>query len=460
MTHLTGYNTTLMPAGAYPYYEVPAQSTAAPEEFERRMPTFLGVAAGLFLGSVCLASSASEQLSWIPQLVGVGLSVCWLVVGLMIMGQPIRWSRPITLYMAYFIWACTGFLVTIEMEYFLTMWKTTLKVVLITFVVFQCVRTRKDFLFCCLAIGITSIIVIVEGRESIVRAAQYAGGERGAVAKARASETLLSNANHLGIFSVLVIGCGMACLMGYKNLLMKILGSLAMIAGLYLVAASGSRTAMVGLATGSAALYFYHFRKAGQGNLGRKLFLTVMGIGVLAGTTYYVSTLPFFFRLQSVVTEKDAREKEPRYVYFFKSLEVVAEHPVVGLGIGGFSLHRLGKSYGSLGQYTHSSISETLSATGLPGFGLYYGSQLAMFLLIRRTRKLALPKRDLAAVNMIMAILWITLAFGVVAVLMYDRFLWPFLGACCGYLCYLNQMYGHTAPSPAYAVATYPPVRR
>ncbi len=454
MTQYTGYNPAIAPARRYAYYFEPAEEAAAPPEvIEKRMPTFLGIVAGVFLGSVCLASAASEKYSWIPQLVGVGASFLWLVVGLIILGQPIRWVRPITLYMGYFAWACTGFLITTNMDYFFVMWQTTLKVVLITVVMMQCVRTRKDFLFCCLCICITSIIVIAEGRESITRAIQYSGGERGAVAKARASDTLLSNANHLGIFAVLVIACGMSCLMGYKNVILKACGVIAVTAGLYLVAASGSRTAMVGLATGCAALYFYHFRKAGQGSIGKKLFLTVMGTMLLIGTAYYVSTLPFFFRLQSVVTEKSAREKEPRYVYFFKSLEVVAEHPVVGLGIGGFSIHRLGKSYGSLGQYTHSSISETLSATGLPGFLLYYGGLVALFNMIRRTRKLNLPPKDLAAVNIMMTAWWIVMAFGVVAVLMYDRLTWPFLGACCGYLWTLNRQYGPHGSAPAAASA-------
>jgi hypothetical protein len=88
----------------------------------------LGVATGLYLLSVITMSTASENVSWIPQLVGVGLGLLWVVVGVLVKGQSIAWSRPITFFVLYYIWATLGILVTIDPDYFLNIYMTGVKV--------------------------------------------------------------------------------------------------------------------------------------------------------------------------------------------------------------------------------------------------------------------------------------------------------------------------------------------
>jgi hypothetical protein len=446
MNHVPAYDLALRPPSMGYYY--PA-AVPEPADAEPRMPTCLGVCAAIFVGSVCIFSAAGEQYSWIPQLIAVLVAITWLVGGMIILGQPIRWSKPIVYYVLYFLWASVTILVTTNVEYWYIIWRTTAKVVVITVIVSQCVRTRKDLLACCLAICLSSFLVAFLGKQAVVQALEYSRGFRGAIADARAGTTLLGNAVNLGVYGVFVMICATFCLIGYRHFALKALALASAVAGFYLVAASGSRSAMLGMVVGAVTLYWYYIRKLGTGDLAKKAFVIAFALCFLAGTTYAVMQLPFFFRMKETIANPHFRQKEPRYVYFFNALGAVAERPLLGLGMGGFALHRLGTNARGEGHFSHSTISETLAATGVPGFALYYGSALALYLQLRRLRKQALPPREAACVDLIMAMFWVYLTIGVVLTLMYHRLVWPFLGACCGYLWNLDRRATQRPPAGA-----------
>jgi O-antigen ligase len=67
-------------------------------------------------------------------------------------------------------------------------------------------------------------------------------------------------------------------------------------------------------------------------------------------------------------------------------------HPVFGLGAGEFGNYE-GKERGRIGggwSTSHNSYSEISADTGLPGIFLYLAGTVSAFLLLQRTRKLAL----------------------------------------------------------------------
>jgi hypothetical protein len=414
---------------------------------EPKMPTMLGAASAAFLMSTCLASTASEAVSWIPQVVALGVGALWICVGLILQGQRIRWIRPITLYMLFCGWACTGIIVTIDQEYFLATLKTYWKVALITWVLSQTIRTRKDVLACCMAIALSSIVVAILGRDQIDKALA-AHTVIGDAAKARANETLLGNANYLGMFAALVALCGLTCFLAYRNLILKGLAVAGVLSGLYLIAASGSRTSMLGLACGVAATFIFHFRKLGFSSMTAKLAAVVFGLGLLVGTGVFITKLPFFYRMVDVLSSKEELMKEPRVRYFFTALEVIGESPVFGLGLGGFALNRLGKGSKGHAHYSHTSVAETLSTTGLTGFFIYFWSLFAMFQLIRRVRKLDLPKDERLVANMIMAVFAMIISFNAVAIVDTHRLIWPLCGGFAAYLWNVQQKYAMTSVSP------------
>jgi O-antigen ligase/polysaccharide polymerase Wzy-like membrane protein len=452
MSQMTGYGSSLVPS---PQYRRPRPSAVAlpvaesliSDPPEGRFPTILGFLTAAYLVSVCTMSAGA--VSWVPQVVGIILGVSWVVIGLFLKAQPIRWAWTMTFFFLYLVWAGTGFFITENQEYFMVLYGTQIKVCLVTWVCFQCVKTRRDFLLCCLFLGIAGGFVLVQGLDSIIRAVEFSGGRE--TKESRASGTLLSNANTLGQFGVIVIFGVSACLMGYKSKIVRVLCVLLGIAGLYIVTASGSRMAMLGVVTLAAAVYWYHFRKAGGSAFGRRIMLVIMGILLVAGSIVFVTKMPLFYRLVDVFSSKENLQKEPRIEYFFRAMDVTAEHPMIGLGMGGFAIAGLGRSAKGHGHYSHSSISETLAATGIPGFLIYFSGLLTLFVLLRQTRTLNLSGPDKAAVNVIMAFFWVILLFNTVGVQDQDRLLWPLTGAALGYVWNLRQRYSYTAPNLAAA---------
>lgn len=447
MTQMTGYRPPLVPSRQYrpPRWSgagQPSAESVAPDAIEGRFPTILGFLTAAYLVSVCTMSAG--DVSWVPQVVGIILGVSWVVIGLFLKAQPIRWSWTVTLFFLYVAWAGTGLLITLNPEYFMILYGTMLKVCLVTWVCFQCVKTRRDFLLCCLFLGFAGLFVLIQGLDSIIRAVEFSGARESK--ESRASGTLLSNANTLGEFGVMVIVGMTACLMGYKSALARTLCVFLGIAGLYIVTASGSRMAMLGVVTLAAAVYWFHFRKAGGSALGRRIMLVIMGMFLVAGSIVFVTKMPLFFRLQEVFSSMDNFRKEPRVEYFFRALDVTTEHPMLGLGVGGFAIAGLGKTAKGHGHYSHSTISETLAATGIPGFLIYFGCLASLFVLLRQTRSLNLPPLDRAAVNVIMALFWVLLLFNAVSVMDQNRLVWPLTGAALGYVWNLRQQYSRTAP--------------
>jgi O-antigen ligase len=151
--------------------------------------------------------------------------------------------------------------------------------------------------------------------------------------------------------------------------------------------------------------------------------------------------------LQKTATNLNEILNEPRLVYFITALGITAEHPIFGLGVGGFALGRYGVTREeNAGHYSHSTISETLSCNGIPGFLLYFGSRIALYKVLKRTQRLPLPERDRSVVDLLFSFFWSILLFDAVSMTFQHRLMWPLLGAACGYLWNLNRIYGQPAP--------------
>ena len=421
-----------------------AVGDAAPPR-ERALPSLAALAAGCYLISVPLLSSWKETTAWIPQVVGLGAGLTWLVFGLVMGKTGVAWTRPILYYMAWAAWAATGLMVTINLEYFYINYRALAKVVAITWVVSQCVRTRADLLACLLMLGLTGFMVFYTGVDEILRAAAYQGSREKVGSRVEAD--LLSNANSMGMFGMAVLLSCLTAFWGFRARFFKLLSVAGTPIALYMIAASGSRMTMVGVMVAGATMYWYHLRKMGGQGVDRKLAMLILGTLIAIGSIIFVAKNPFFFRLRAAFADSDAVQKQPRTLYFFRGMQATAENPVFGLGLGGFAAHGLG-GRGSKGHFSHSVVTETLSCTGIPGFLLYFASQFAFYNLVRKLRKAPLPKWDMATVNMLMVVFWTFFIMNLASVPMADRLLWPLFGAFCGYLFALKKRY-LDAPRPA-----------
>lgn len=455
MTRMGGYPATLVRRDFYrrplarrtdPATDAPAGELLPSAPAESSLPSFLGILTGLYYVSTVSLSSASYELSWVPQLIGALLGVVWIVVGLCLQGHRIRWSWPVTMLLMYAAWTCTGFLVTADLDYFLSSYQLLLKISVVTWICLQTVRTRRDLMACFIMLGFTTIVVLYQGIDALVKSVELAG-VRG-VKGARAGTELLTNANSLGQLGVLTLIGAVACIMGHKNLFMRILAIGFGGACIYIIAASGSRMAMIAVVLFAGSIYWFHFRKSGSSTLGRRIVLMFLALFLAFGSIFFLKKMPFFYRFEEAFQSKESLEKEPRVEYFFRALNATAEHPVLGLGMGGFAIARLGENAKHVGHFSHSSISETLSCTGIPGFLIYFSAYFAMYRLIRKTRRLPLPPQDKTMMDIIMSLFSVLILFNIVAIMEQDRMVWPLTGAVLGYTGYLYDRYSRLMPRP------------
>jgi hypothetical protein len=391
------------------------------------MPGILGVAAGLYIASVPLFSFIG-QFSWIPQVVGVFLGIAWLLFGAFGRGGLI-WSAPILLYVGWAAWAgFSGVIVTDFTDRFLPRLTTIAKVVAVTWLVAQCVRSRSDLMLLFLCLALTAPIVFYLNRGDILATTKYTRDL--ALSEGTAKETTLGNPNTLAMYGVVVLAASTACVLAYRSVMLRSVAAIGLPCGLYFIAASGSRKGMISIVVLAAMLYWYHFRLIGRKNLSRKIAMTVFGIGILIGAVYFLSKIPTVFRLTESI---DARviQNEPRVVYFVRGMEALMANPLAGMGLGGFGASGLA---GRRDHYTHSTITETLVATGLPGFLLYAGSFVSLYALLRAVRRQAAPGSELALVNVLLVFYWTVVFNSITHVMINDRLVWPILGGAIGYL--------------------------
>lgn len=444
MTRLDGnhfVHTQLQPQA----YFAGAWVQTVPEDSEPRYPGVLAVAVSVYLISVPLLSAAERYaVPWVPQVIAVGVVLSWLVFGV-VQGRRLVLSKPIMLYIAWLLWATSGFLVSSWPDWFLVRFITTAKVVLITWVCCQCVRTRADLLFCFLVTGSASLFIFYEGVDEILRAAAYQGESQ--AERAAKGVTLISDPNQLAIATTVLLFTNLICFLSYRSIFLKLLALAPVPCALYLLAASGSRTGMVGMLIAVLGIFWFHFRRAGAGDSSKRLVMVLIGLVFLAGAAIFVVKSPFFFRLSKTLSSTHEVSRQPRLVYTIRGIKATAKRPIFGLGLGGFASS--GLSGWKTMHFSHSTLAETLSCTGVPGFLLYYGGQLALYMLLRKVRKATLPPRDQTIVNLLMAMFFLLQFINLVLVMFTDRLIWPLMGAVCGYLEHLRRRYVNAPAQPA-----------
>lgn len=412
-------------------------------EAEPKYPGVLALVVALYLVSTALLSSAVRyNVSWLPQAIAVGVFPAWLVFGLA-QRRPLVLSKPIMLYLAWTVWACSGLLVPGTGIRYQTNLITLSKVVAITWLCTQCVRSRSDLLFCLLVLSLSAIAIYVEGADAIIKSAAYRGESE--VGRVSVGATLIGNANGLAITADIFLLGNLTCFLAARRLIAKLFSLIPVPFVLYLIAASGSRTGLIGLLFIAIGTYWFHFRKIEVAALSRKLGTILMGILIAAGAIYFVVNSPFFFRLAKTFSSKEEAMKQPRFVYTLVALQATARAPIFGLGLGGFASHALS---GIKAHYSHSTVAEVAVCTGLPGFFIYFGGQLAFYLLIRRARNTDLPPQDKTVANMMMVLFFALQFFNLVSVNYFDRLIWPLTGAICGYLEYLRRRYASESAHP------------
>jgi O-antigen ligase len=171
--------------------------------------------------------------------------------------------------------------------------------------------------------------------------------------------------------------------------LLRVLGGAALLYGTYLILASGSRGAMLGLV---AACGFVLMKSGGRARLA-VLVLLAISLGLM------IALLPgaVLSRLSSFSAENGSRNEETQSAALRKrllteGLMTTVVHPLFGVGAGQFgNFQGTEKKEGAehvVGYINaHNSYVQISADTGIPGILLYMGGVISPFLLLLRTWK-------------------------------------------------------------------------
>lgn len=394
-------------------YDVPSP----PRE---RIPP-VAILAGLFI-------LATVTFSSLPGFNYVAKGIGWILAlayAMHIFRRRTRIPGELYVYLAWFLWAGgTGALITTVPILFWGKLQTVFQIMVLLAILSGFTQNRKVLSFNLVMFLIAAFIVC---------GLSFASGEyrRAETGDERLAGTL--GANGFGIVMVMATAC-MAYLWMLPTRFGKGLKYALLIPGMAVSAVtivlSGSRKSLVGLALFYVAWVFYCYRKQ-MFKSGRILIVVFLGIGLGGYGIYRVSRgTQLADRMtrtwQFLTGEGDRGGGEERLELYRIAGEVIAEHPLVGVGLDHYKLHSAGIS-------AHSEYAEITADTGLIGAALYFPWYFILWWRCGKIRKWSLDPNEYHIAGLIRALIVVLLVFGFGAWFYDNKFSWIVMGSLIGY---------------------------
>jgi O-antigen ligase len=177
----------------------------------------------------------------------------------------------------------------------------------------------------------------------------------------------------------------------------RLIGIAAMAALMVVIVETGSRGAMLALLA-TIPFLIMQYSMANRLRIGAILALLIL-LGFMLAPTLAVERLELLFESDNQPTsETELRSQqaaeastESRKTVLRRSLEITAQHPLVGVGIGMFVIaeNDIAVSEGLLGTWrgTHNTYTQVSSETGIPGLVLFVGILAMDWRAMRALRK-------------------------------------------------------------------------
>jgi O-antigen ligase len=280
-------------------------------------------------------------------------------------------------YTTWVAWAIiTGYAVAIDPYSFWNNSKVTFQIMVMVWIIYAILRTRKT-------VNVVLLAIVVGGLIQI--AAVWLGQtDMAAAAEAERQMGLTDNPNSLGFRMIWCVLCGLMFwqVQGRWRILFRAgIFSLIPIAA-FVILSTGSRKSFLALVF---ALLSWAVFASSTGNRMAAYLVRLFIAGILTGIL--VAVMPFVInntvvgkRFEQFFNEGQgsivaAAKTHRRYDMYGEAVELFLEHPLFGVGLDNFKL------YSFYNASSHSDYMEPLANTGLIGFLLYqsfYG-----FLLFR-----------------------------------------------------------------------------
>lgn len=223
-----------------------------------------------------------------------------------------------------------------------------------------------------------------------------------------AAGSSIANANDYAAILILVMPAIAYSTMGKgSSMFFRIIGLLALALGSFLVLSTGSRGALISI--GISAIYLL---KVSPG----KIRLAIL-IGIPVAALIAIPFLPAeasqrlgsLFSSQSEADEA-AASKQERTALLMASLQITAQHPLLGTGPGTFEVNEAqeAKSRGQRGMWheSHNSYTQISSECGVPALICYLSGIVMSFLVFQRGRKS--PDPNIRSVSSVLGLMLVS----------------------------------------------------
>lgn len=384
---------------------------------------------GAYLFSVpAFSYSETMNLTFIPQIIAA--CVVMLAIFDILKTGNFNLSSNIKLYGYFVLWTAIAFILADDWTYG-ELLLTLIKVGFIVLAVNQLIKNEKDFLTA-ITIFNFSIVLVFYFNQDLISNLQKANKVTG---EDRFAGTL-TNANAAAMYALSILWSGITLLFSTgTKIFIKILTVLTVAVALWIIVYSGSKKGLIGVVL-FAVFTGWLFIQENKHSFWKTLLASILALALISLTLYYVYNSPFFDRMQNMVSG-DPHSTAHRIYLINTAIETWLEGGktfLAGVGNGNF------KDMNILGKYSHSTITETLVASGIIGFLLYFGS---LFFLIRQfnhLRKITLGSRHFSTVFFCLILILLFLFFNSAAVMYDSRDFWPLMGVMSSYGMYISRL--------------------
>jgi len=243
----------------------------------------------------------------------------------------------------------------------------------------------------------------------------------------------LSNANAFAVLVAVGLALSLGSIVGARTLLARAVYVGLAAFFLYLVAETGSRMGMVASLVAMVVIYACHQATSSIRNVGKSLGILLLGVGVLAGSLYFLTSSQFASRLEALTEGAEKGDfsavgdnsLRSRVMLMEKALELALENPLIGVGLDVY--RTAGIEYRTIGNNSHSNYLEILASTGILGGVLFFAMYFCWWQRLFRLRYLLKDPDYARRYTITTAIATQVLVFDLAWVSYYEKLTWILL---------------------------------
>jgi O-antigen ligase len=305
------------------------------------------------------------------------------IVTLLLQGSALRAPAFLWLFAAWLLWASVGYATT---RYPDDVWDSLIehgKVLLVALVAVNALRTETQLRYYMLFLLIT--FVLFPARSTLVN---YVTGNT--LFGRAIGPAIYKNPNDLAAITILVLGPALALWTGARRgtpvRWIALAGAAPLIVIIVLTQSRGAFIALAAISLPSGIA------------LARRRPRTVIALAALVGLALYFAPAQFWQRMSGLgkatsvatISEMDPEgSAKQRFAVLQNAVRIIADHPVLGIGMGAYGLANAAynPALGTLD--THNTYLNVLAETGFPGLFLFLALVASVLQSAREERRRA-----------------------------------------------------------------------